>query len=85
MDAAGGTKAEEARDGSAGRESSEVVEYRAHEDGMLQKEVRVYTRKDGTESRRGPYWYFRFHEGGKQRTMYIGKTDDPEGKLKEKR
>jgi hypothetical protein len=28
-------------------EGSEVVEYRPYEDGMLQAEVRIYTRRDG--------------------------------------
>ncbi len=66
-------------------ESSEVVEYRPYEDGFLQAEMRIYTRRDGSESRRGPYWYHRYHEGGKQKKLYLGKTDDPEGKLAEKR
>lgn len=66
-------------------EGSEVVEYRPHEDGMLQAEVRIYTRRDGGRSERGPYWYFRFHEGGKQKKLYLGKTDDPEGELSRKR
>lgn len=66
-------------------ESSEVVEYRPYEDGYLQAEMRIYTRRDGTPTERGPYWYFRYHEGGKQRKLYLGKTDDPEGKLAEKR
>jgi hypothetical protein len=30
-----------------------------------------------------PYWYFHFREGGKQRTKYLGKTDDPEAKVDE--
>ena len=33
---------------------------------------------------RGPYWYFRYHEDGEQRKTYLGKADDPEGKLSEK-
>jgi hypothetical protein len=33
---------------------------------------------------RGPYWYFRYHEDGEQRKIYLGKADDPEGKLSEK-
>jgi len=45
-------------------EGSEVVEYRPYEDGMLQAEVRTYTRRDGGCSERGPYWYFRYDEGG---------------------
>lgn len=64
---------------------SGVVEYRPHADGTLQKEVRRYYRKDGTPKEQGPYWYFRYHEGGKQKKLYLGKTDDPEGTLADKR
>jgi hypothetical protein len=66
-------------------EGSKAVGYRPYEDGMLQAEVRTYTRRDGGCSTRGPYWYFRFHEGGKQKKLYLGKTDDPEAVLAEKR
>jgi hypothetical protein len=66
-------------------EGSEVVEYRPYEDGMLQAEVRIYTRRDGGRSKRGPYWYFRYHEGGKQKKIYLGRTDDPEDELARKR
>jgi hypothetical protein len=45
----------------------------------------VYRRKDVRGSERGPFWYFRYHEGGKQRKLYPGRTDDPEGALKKKR
>ena len=65
-------------------EGSGVVEYRPYEDGMLQAEVRIYTRRDGGRSERGPYWYFRFHEGGKKK-LDLGRTDDPEAVLAEKR
>lgn len=41
-------------------------------------EIRCYVRKDSTAKEHSPYWYFRYHEGGKQRTLYLGKTDDPE-------
>ncbi len=64
---------------------SRVKESRAHADGYLQAETRVYKRKDGRESERGPYWYFRYHEGGKQKKLYLGRTDDPEGALAAKR
>ena len=64
---------------------SGVVEYRPHADGTLQKEVRRYYRKDGTPKEQGPYWYFRYHEGGKQKKLYLGKTDDPEGELDRRR
>jgi len=66
-------------------EGSEVIEYRPYEDGMLQAEVRTYMRRDGGRSERGPYWYFRFHEGGRQKKLYLGKTEEPEAVLAEKR
>lgn len=68
-----------------GQPVSGVVEYRPHADGTLQKEVRRYYRKDGMAKEQGPYWYFRYHEGGKQKKLYLGKTDDPEGELVRKR
>ncbi len=64
---------------------SDVLEYRPHADGYLQHEVRRYRRKDGSTKEHGPYWYFRYHEGGKQKTLYLGKTEDPEGLLESKR
>ncbi|CAA9419132.1 hypothetical protein AVDCRST_MAG82-1306 [uncultured Rubrobacteraceae bacterium] len=64
---------------------SGVVEYRPHADGTLQAEVRDHVRKDGTAKQQGPYWYFRYHEGGKQKKLYLGKTEDPEGTLVRKR
>lgn len=64
---------------------SDVLEYRPHADGYLQLEVRRYRRKDGSMKEHGPYWYFRYHEGGKQKTLYLGKTDDPEEELIQKR
>jgi hypothetical protein len=33
---------------------------------------------------RGPYWYFHYRDGGRQRTLYLGKTDNPEAKVDEK-
>ena len=57
---------------------STVLERRSYRHGLLQSEVRTYTRGDGTEARRGPYWYFKYREGGKQKTLYIGKTEEPE-------
>jgi hypothetical protein len=68
-----------------GRPVSGVVEYRPHADGTLQKEVRRYYRKDGTPKEQGPYWYFRYHEEGKQKKLYLGSTDDPEGELIKRR
>ncbi|MGI8911231.1 MAG: hypothetical protein ACR2JR_11865 [Rubrobacteraceae bacterium] len=64
---------------------SGVVEYRPHADGTLQAEVRYHVRKDGTAKQQGPYWYFRYHEGGRQKKLYLGRTDDPEGELARKR
>lgn len=64
---------------------TEVLEYRPYEDGYLQLELRRYVRRDGSARERGPYWYFQFHEGGKRKKLYIGKTDDPEGELARKR
>jgi hypothetical protein len=64
---------------------TEVLEYRPHEDGYLQLELRRYVRRDGSTRERGPYWYFQFHEGGKRRKLYLGKTSDPESTLAAKR
>jgi hypothetical protein len=60
---------------------TEVLEYRPHEDGYLQLEQRRYIRRDGSSRERGPYWYFQFHEGGKRKKLYLGKTNDPESTL----
>jgi len=76
-------------DGSVGEEVrppvSEVLQYRPHADGYLQHEVRRYRRKDGSTKEHGPYWYFRYHEGGRQKTLYLGKTENPEGALARER
>jgi hypothetical protein len=64
---------------------TEVLKYRPHEDGYLQLELRRYIRRDGSARERGPYWYFQFHEGGKRKKLYLGKTSDPEGTLDAKR
>jgi hypothetical protein len=69
----------------AGPPVTEVLEYRPHEDGYLQLELRRYTRRDGSARERGPYWYFQFHEGGKRKKLYLGKSSDPEGTLLAKR
>ncbi|MDP9484764.1 MAG: hypothetical protein M3Q49_03045, partial [Actinomycetota bacterium] len=65
--------------------ASRVVEYRPHADGLLQAEVRVRRRKDGSEREHGPYWYFKYQEGGRRRSVYLGRTDDPEEELRAKR
>ena len=61
----------------AGSEQSTVGKYVPYRDGYLQLEYRTNP-KTGTQ--RGPYWYFRYHEGGKQRTLYIGNVDLEEAK-----
>jgi hypothetical protein len=60
---------------------STVVQRRNYGSGVLQLEYRA---NPNTGTTRGPYWYFHFREGGKQRTLYVGKTDDPEAALAEK-
>ncbi len=62
---------------------STVVERRDYRNGILQLERRAYRRKDGQLTERGPYWYFHFREGGRQRTKYLGQTNDPEAKVNE--
>jgi hypothetical protein len=63
---------------------STVTERREYRNGVLQLEGRAYRRKkDGQLTERGPYWYFHYREGGKQRTLYLGKTDTPEAKVDE--
>ena len=63
---------------------STVVERRDYQNGVLQLERRAYRRKkDGRLTQQGPYWYFHFREGGRQKTMYLGQTDDPEAKVDE--
>ena len=52
-----------------------VIQYRAHRDGVLQLEYRSYQRKDGTITRRGPYWFFRYRRYGKQESEYLGHAD----------
>ena len=60
---------------------STVAERRNYGRGILQLEYRSNP-KTGTQ--RGPYWYFYWREEGRQRSLYIGKTDDPEGVLSAK-
>jgi hypothetical protein len=57
---------------------SSVIERRNHGRGILQLEYRSNP-KTGTQ--RGPYWYFYWREEGKQHSLYVGKTGDPEGAL----
>ena len=63
---------------------STVFERRDYRNGILQLEGRAYRRKDGEFTQRGPYWYFHYREGGRQRTLYVGKTDTPEKIVDEK-
>jgi hypothetical protein len=65
------------------RPLSSVVERRDYANGVLQLEKRAYRRKDGGLTERGPYWYFHFREGGRQKTMYVGQTDNPEARMDE--
>jgi hypothetical protein len=64
---------------------SMVVETRPYADGLLLLEHRVFTPKTGPPKIRGPYWTFRYQDAGKRRSLYIGRTDDPESVLEEKR
>jgi hypothetical protein len=69
----------------ASKKQSTVLERRDYRNGVLQLEGRAYWRKKDAElTERGPYWYFHYREGGKQRTLYVGKTDDPEAVVDEK-
>jgi hypothetical protein len=65
------------------RPVSTVVQRRGYQNGVLQLEKRAYRRKDGGLTERGPYWYFHFREGGRQKTMYVGQTDNPEARVDE--
>jgi len=66
-------------------QSGASLERREHRNGVLQLEGRAYKRKKDSElTQRGPYWYFHYREGGKQRTLYVGKTDNPEVAVDEK-
>jgi hypothetical protein len=62
---------------------STVVKRRDYQNGILQLERRAYRRKDGGLTERGPYWYFHFREGGRQKTMYVGQTNNPEARVDE--
>jgi hypothetical protein len=73
------------RRGSLKKKLSTVLKRREYRNGLLQLEGRAYRRKkDGELVERGPYWYFHYREGGKQRTLYIGNTDNPEVVVDEK-
>jgi hypothetical protein len=73
------------RRGAPMKRQSTVLERRDYRNGILQLEGRAYQRKkDGELTQRGPYWYFHYREEGRQRTLYIGKTDNPEAVVDEK-
>jgi hypothetical protein len=82
--AGGGHDASQIHEGTA-PPVSEVLEYRPYEDGYLQLELRRYVRRDGSARERGPYLYFQYHEGGRRRKLYLGKTSDQESTLVTKR
>ena len=72
------------RRGALKNKQSTVIERRDYRNGLLQLEGRAYKRKkDGGLTERGPYWYFHYRERGRQRTLYLGKTDNPEAKVEE--
>lgn len=60
---------------------SSIVDRRNYGRGILQLEYRANPK---TGTRRGPYWYFYWREEGRQHSLYVGKTDDPEAVLEEK-
>ena len=73
------------RRGLLKKKQSTVLKRCEYRNGLLQLEGRSYKRKkDGELTERGPYWYFHYREGGKQRTLYIGTTDNPEAMVDEK-
>jgi len=59
-----------------------VVETRVHGDGRLQLEYRGRRSRNG--EKRGPYWSYKWFEDGRSRSLYLGKTDEPEAVLEEK-
>jgi hypothetical protein len=65
-----------------GTSASSVVERRSYRDGILQLEYRTNPK---TGKQRGPYWYFKHRVDGRQRTIYVGATDDPIAKLSNER
>jgi len=68
-----------------GSRQSTLLERREYRNGLLQLEGRAYRRKkDGELTERVPYWYFHYREGGRQRTLYVGKTANPEAVVDEK-
>ena len=80
-----GPELERVREAVEGRREtlaqSTLVERRSFGNGILQLEYRT---NPNTGTTRGPYWYFHYREGGRQRTLYVGKTEEPESVLQEK-
>ena len=63
------------RRGQLKKKLSTVIERREHRNGVLQLEGRAYQRKkDGGLTERGPYWYFHYREGGRQRTSMLARS-----------
>lgn len=62
--------------------ASSVVERRDYRDGVLQLEYRANPK---TGKQRGPYWYFKYRKDGRQKTIYVGATEDPESTLATRR
>src|SRR5919202_2701152 len=63
------------RRGQLKEKLSTVIERREHRNGVLQLEGRAYQRKkDGGLTERGPYWYFHYREGGRQRTSMLARS-----------
>ena len=58
-----------------------VAERRAYGGGLLQRE---HHRNPKTGHVGPGYWYFKFREGGRQHTVYVGRTDSPETLVDEK-
>lgn len=60
-----------------GNRSSRIVDSHPHGDGWLHSETRINPK---TDTERGPYWYYRHVNKGKQRSVYIGKKSLEEAK-----
>jgi len=75
----------EPAESTMGTNTTYVVERKAYADGLLQAEKKVYWRKDSSRGEVGPYWVFKYRRGGRQRSIYLGQTDQPESVLEKKR
>jgi Family of unknown function (DUF6788) len=67
----------------------QVVEERPASAGTLRLEMgkcgKARCKKCERGEGHGPYWYLYFRRNGKLMSKYIGKTEDPEGALAEKK